>query len=125
MDIGPAILELAGIKPPETMEAQSLLPALEGREWDERDFVYAEHGKDHILDGTDFMSMIRDNEWKLVHFVDEDEGQLFNLKNDPQEFTNLWNDPLHADKKQELIRQLLNWRTRSTVQTAPWAGAFR
>lgn len=125
MDIGPAILELAGIEPPATMEAQSLLPALEGKDWDPRDFVYAEHGKDHILDGTEFMSMIRNNEWKLVHFIDEDEGQLFDLKSDPQEFNNLWHHPDHADQKQELLQGLLNWRTRSTVHTAPWAGPFR
>ena len=125
MDIGPAILELAGLTPPKTMEAKSLLPALQGTEWNPRDYVYAEHGKDHILDGTDFMSMVRDNEWKLVHFIDEDEGQLFDLVNDPDEVNNLWSNPDHAEKKQELIRELLEWRTRSTVHSAPWASSFR
>ena len=31
------------------------------------------------------MTMIRDGFMKLVHFVDSDEGQLFNLADDPDE----------------------------------------
>jgi arylsulfatase A-like enzyme len=125
MDIGPAILELAEVDVPETMEARSLLPALEGKDWTPRDYVYAEHGKDHILDGTDYMSMVRSDQWKLVHFIGEDEGQLFNLHDDPEEVHNLWHSPEHSDTKQALLRELLEWRTRSTVQSAAWAGPFR
>ena len=125
MDIGPAILELANVPVPPSMEAKSLLPALDGREWEPREYVYAEHGKDHILDGTDFMSMVRDREWKLVHFIDEDEGQLFDLVNDPDEVKNLWNSPEHADKKQELLAELREWHVRSRVHTAAWAANFR
>ena len=43
MDIAPAILELAGIKPPPSFEAESLLPALQDEPWDGRDYVFAEH----------------------------------------------------------------------------------
>ena len=125
MDIGPAILELAGLEVPETMEAESLLPALEGREWTPREYVFAEHGKDHILDGTDFMTMVRNREWKLVHFVDEDEGQLFDLVNDPDEVKNLWHSAAHTEQKLAMLEELREWRVRSLVHTAPWAGDFR
>ncbi len=125
MDIGPAILELAGVDVPDTMEAESLLPALEGREWSPRKYVYAEHGQDHILDGTDFMTMVRSDTWKLVHFIDEDEGQLFDLVNDPDELKNLWRSAEHAEQKQALLAELREWRCRSTVRTAQWAARFR
>ncbi len=46
MDIGPAILELAGIEPPASLEAESLLPALQGEAWAGRDYVFAEHCRD-------------------------------------------------------------------------------
>jgi arylsulfatase len=49
MDIGPAILELAGVTPPAMMEAESLLPALNGEQWTGRDVVFAEHSRDGIL----------------------------------------------------------------------------
>ena len=71
------------------------------------------------------MTMVRDREWKLVHFIDEDEGQLFDLVNDPDEVRNLWNNPDHAGKKQEKLTELREWRLRSLVHTAPWAGSFR
>ena len=125
MDIGPAILELAGVEVPETMEARSVLPALEENEWAPRDYVYAEHGRDNILEGTEFMTMVRSEDWKLVHFVDEPNGQLFNLNDDPEEIKNLWDDPDSEDKKRELLDELREWRIRSLVHTASWASDFR
>ncbi len=114
MDIAPALLELADAKPGWPFEARSLLPSLMGKPWEGRDYVFAEHGKDAILQKTDFETMVRSREWKLVHFLDEKFGQLFNLKDDPREVSNLWNDPGCAAKKQELLDVLLNWRIRSS-----------
>ena len=81
---GPALLELAGVMPPEHMEAESLLPALKGDDWRPREMVFAEHGRDGILEETEFMTMARTDEWKLVYFLDEPFGQLFNLKRRPR-----------------------------------------
>jgi arylsulfatase len=125
MDIGPAILELAGVPVPETMEAESLLPALCGEEWAGRPYVFAEHGRDGILQGTEFMTMLRSREWKLVHFVEGGLGQLFDLANDPGEVHNLWDDPAAASKKRELLDALLNWRIASDVRTGEWAHEWR
>ena len=80
MDIAPAILELAGAELTDTMEAESVLPALTDQPWSGRDYVFAEHGQDGILQTTDFMTMVRSSEWKLVHFLDQPFGQLFNLR---------------------------------------------
>ncbi|RMG37156.1 MAG: DUF4976 domain-containing protein [Planctomycetota bacterium] len=125
MDVAPALLELAGIEPPATMEARSVLPTLRGEDFTPRRFVYAEHGRDNILEGTAFMTMVRDHRWKLVHFVDSTEGQLFDLQNDPNELHNLWSDPDCSDQKQRLLDELREWRIRSHVQTAAWAAPFR
>ncbi len=125
MDIGPSILELAGLTPPAGMEAESLLPALQGEEWSGRDVVFAEHSRDGILQETDMMTMVRTRTWKLVHFLDEPFGQLFDLVNDPGEIHNLWGDPACADKQQELLNLLLEWRIRSGYQTRDWAKNHR
>jgi arylsulfatase A-like enzyme len=74
MDLGPTILELAEIDIPKTMEAKTLLPALQGKDWTPREYVFAEHGRDGILQETEFVSMVRSNDWKLVHFLDEPSG---------------------------------------------------
>ena len=125
MDLGPTILELAGLEVPEVMEAKSLLPALKGEEWQPRDFVYAEHGPDGILTDVEFMTMVREEKWKLVHFLNESCGQLFDLEADPDEVNNLWDDPDHLDKKRELLDQLRDWRIESGCKTASWAADFR
>ena len=125
MDIGPAILEMAGVSPAAGMEAESLLPALNGEAWAGRDAVFAEHSRDGILQETDMMTMVRTRTWKLVHFLGEPFGQLFDLVNDPGEVDNLWDDPAHADRKQELLNLLLEWRIRSGYQTRGWAKDFR
>ncbi|MBI1299785.1 sulfatase-like hydrolase/transferase [bacterium] len=125
MDIGPAILEMAGVSPAAGMEAESLLPALTGAEWAGRDAVFAEHSRDGILQETDMMTMVRTRTWKLVHFLGEPFGQLFDLVNDPGEIENLWDDPAYAAKKQELFNLILEWRIRSGYQTRGWAKAYR
>jgi arylsulfatase len=125
MDIGPALLELAEVKPAPTMEARSLLPALKGEAWQPREYVFAEHGRDAILQETEFMTMVRSANWKLVHFVDCPEGQLFDLQNDPDEINNLWEDLAHADKKRQLLDVLRDWRISSDVHTAGWSASWR
>ena len=126
MDLGPAILELAGATLPETIEARSILPALEeDPSWKGRDYLYAEQAKDLIFTDSEFMTMIRSKDWKLVHFMDEPFGQLFDLVNDPEEYVNLWDDPNHSDTKESLLNNLREWRIRSHYKTSKWADDWR
>ena len=71
------------------------------------------------------MTMVRTDDWKLVHFVDHDEGQLFDLNADPEEAENLWNDPEVQDVKCDLVDELLTWRIESGIETAEWAADWR
>ncbi len=125
MDIGPALLEMAGVTVPETFEAESLLPALDGDAWPGRDYVFAEQAKDGILTGTEFMTMVRGKDWKLVHFLDEPHGQLFDLAADPDEVKDLWEHPAAADIKGEFLAVLREWRIRSQYHTSDWPAAWR
>jgi arylsulfatase len=125
MDIGPTILELAGAEVPDTLEAISVLPALQGREFAGRDYVYAEQARDGILTGTKFMTMVRSERWKIVHFLDEPDGQLFDLQNDPDELVNLWDDSEHLEQKNEMLAVLREWRIRSQYETAEWSAEWR
>ncbi len=119
-DLGPTILDLAGLETPEDFAAESLLPALEGADWHGRETVFAEHCRDGLLP-AEYMSMARTKDWKLVHFVGEQYGQLFDLANDPQEVVNLWDDPAHAARKEEILHTLLTWRIRNGLTARNWA----
>lgn len=63
------------------------------------------------------MTMIREGDWKLVYFLNSDEGQLFNLASDPDEINNLWEDASHETTRNDLIRKILDWRLQSSRQT--------
>ena len=125
MDIGAAILEIAGADQPEGNEAVSVLPALRGEEWDGRDYVYAEQMTDGNYTDGPFMTMIRDHDWKLVHFLDEPYGQLFDLRVDPEEMNNLWDSPAGAEAKSRMLAELREWHIRSQVHTATWSEDWR
>ena len=120
MDLGPTILEMAGLDPLPKMAARSLMPAIRGEEFSGRDYVYCESARDVNFTTNDYQTMIRSRGWKLVCFVGEKDGQLFDLKNDPDEVSNLWADPACAEKKQELLDALLEWRIRSQCDHAGW-----
>lgn len=125
MDLGPTILELAGVEVPHTLEAVSMRESLEGDDWKGRDYVFAEQVKDGILTGCEFMTMVRNRQWKLVHFLDEPHGQLFNLTDDPDEVNNLWGDEASQEVKQDLLGVLREWRIRSGIETADWCREWR
>lgn len=124
-DLGPTILEYAGVQPPGWMEAQSLQPYLNGTQQIRRQRVYAEHSNDALLTGTRFMTMILDERLKLVHFVDSDQGQLFDLDSDPNEQINLWDEPAYAQTRAGLIDEILKWRLESSLKTQGFVEACR
>ena len=114
MDIGPTILDLAGCNSPK-MEAITMAPALRGDDWQGRDYLFCEQVGDMVLTEVKFMTMIRNKEWKLVHYLDSEEGQLYNLNNDPAENQNLWEHEEYKPQKELLLSELLKWRVESQL----------
>ena len=117
MDFGPTLLEFAGVGVPDWMEAQSRSAVLRGQDPNPRTCLFAEHSDDKILTGTKFVTMVLKDSWKLVHFIDHPEGQLFNLKLDPGERVNLWNDKDYENQRLELLDEMLHWRLESSWRT--------
>ena len=125
MDIGPTILEWAGIEVPAYMEAESLHKYFSGEKADGRPYVFTEVGPDNVLEKIKFMTMIRSRAWKLVHFLGSEEGQLFDLRDDPHEERNLWLDPAVASEKQSLQDEIFRWRMESQIRSRDWMADFR
>ena len=61
--------------------------------------------------GLAYMRMIRTPEWKLVrhHFADGLD-ELYDLKGDPDERRNLYNDKQHLEARDSLQRRLTEWQ---------------
>lgn len=126
IDIGPVILELAGVEVPESFEARSLTPFLEGNpEAEAREYVFAEQARDGILTGAELMTMVRSREWKLVHYLGNDDGELYDMIADPGEKVNLWDDPAHREKREELLVVLQDWYMRSAIKSQGYSEEWR
>ncbi len=105
-DLAPTLLEASGLAVPERMQGRSLLPHLTG-EADpahHRDFVYCEYYNawtHHDAYGT----MVRTPTEKIVVYHGTDQGELYDLENDPDEFENLWDRPEELPRKARLLKQ--------------------
>ena len=128
MDLAPALLELAGLAPPADWEAQSLLPALmdpAGPAAAGREVVFAEQARDGILTYTAMMTMVRTREWKLVHYLEQEDGELYDLRADPGERRNLWASPEHTPRREALLATLRDWLIRSNLRAGDWSAPWR
>ena len=123
-DIAPTLLELAEVPRTEGMEAETLLPALQGADVG-REEVYCEQAGDFVLQGVGLMTMIRTQQWKLVHFSDSEEGQLFDLESEDGERRNRWNDEECRATRRALLERLTQWRASSQMRSSKWAADFR
>jgi arylsulfatase len=106
MDVAPLLLEAAGVKLPDGTHATPLASGLPPG----RRRVFAEHGRDNMYRDIRMVSMLRTAEHKLVHYLDEPWGELYDLARDPGETVNLWDDGAHAAVRRELMDSLVSWR---------------
>jgi len=95
-DILPTIAELTGADIPPGINGKSFLPTLLEREQEPHDFLYWEFPKKK---GKGFSQAVRMAEWKLIRITTPTQNgkrksrlELFNLKSDIRETTNLVND---------------------------------
>ena len=123
MDLATAILDIAGAERLEPWEAISLQPMLEGdADALGREYVFAEESGDMYRPAADLATMVRSNEWKLVHYVGQPDGEMYDLQADPGEVHNLWDDPAYADQRQHLLGVLREWIIESNLRTARGPG---
>ncbi len=93
--------EMARIETPATVQFPSLVPLLTGRQKKLYDSVYGAY--------RDFQRMVRTQDYKLIRYPHVNEVQLFDVKNDPWETTDLAEDPRYADTVRRLDGELRRW----------------
>lgn len=115
VDVMPTILELCGVACPPGVQGQSLAPLLRGEAGARgRESVLLQERQAPDLDarGLDPERItqwaVRTQDWKLVHYPGEDFGELYDLRNDPGEFDNLWADAGYAAQRAQMERLLLD-----------------
>jgi len=86
------------------VEGKSLLPIIKGKQRKVRDQLFGAF--------SDCQRMIRDDRWKLIKYNagGAKNAQLFDLKNDPDELTNLAAEPKRASQRARLEKMLADAR---------------
>ena len=88
-DVFPTFLELAGLKPSPELDAVSLVRLLEGRAMPaNRELYFVRREGGPAYGGKSYEALVR-GDWKLMQNDPWSPLELYHLKNDPQETTNL------------------------------------
>ncbi|PCE64679.1 sulfatase [Sediminicola luteus] len=106
-DLYPTLLDLAGLpaRPQEHQDGLSLVNALDGKGLSKRPLYW--HYPHYGNQGGDPSSVIRQGDWKLIHYWEDDTDELYRLKEDPSEQNDLAQQ--HPKTTQKLRTQLLEW----------------
>lgn len=124
IDIVPTLLDVVGLYIPDRIQGKTLLPILTGKASPDsfRRFVrsscyncFATPENEKGSYGT----MLRTKHYKIINYHSPvSKGELYDLKKDPKEFHNVWNDPQYENVKLRLM-QLSFDATAKAIDTGP------
>ncbi len=106
-DFYPTILELCGLpaRPAQHVDGVSLVPLLGGKRIASRPLYW--HYPHYDNQGGEPSSIIREGDWKLIHYYDDDRTELYNLSFDAGERSDL--SRTHPARASRMDKQLMSW----------------
>lgn len=96
IDIYPTLSELCGLSIPEHVQGKTLAGLFDDPQQTVHEEVYCLRGKDHL---------IRTLRWAYLAYANGDR-ELYDMGSDPRQFTNVAEDPQHADVVQQMQQRL-------------------
>ena len=102
IDLGPTLLDCAGLDPLPGAQGRSMRSLLEGGTEPLHEAVFSQEAP---------RLMVRTRDFKLVFYIDRPYGELYDLEADPGELHNLFDDEAHRETRQSLQERLLRWFT--------------
>jgi arylsulfatase A-like enzyme len=121
IDYAPTFLEIAGLKAPEDVQGESLVPLFKNAHQPWRNslyYAYYELGEHAVPRHFG----VRTAKHKLMYFPVSDEWNLFDLENDPQEMRSVHDVPEYASTREELTREF--HRLRTLYEAPPFPGSI-
>jgi N-acetylglucosamine-6-sulfatase len=111
IDIAPTLVQLAGGRPPASMQGRSLLPLLAGKRPGWRKSILCEYFSENALPWLVGMGYkaVRTDRHKYIHWVNRDDGmldELYDLDRDPYELKNVIGARAYAPVRAKLRREL-------------------
>ncbi len=108
IDLGPTILAAANIEVPDYLEGRNLLPYLTAPAIGE-----VITPRQRVVCEDNYQIMLRTATHKLIYYIGQSAGDLYDLQSDPDELWNKWDVAEYAQIKEQLLQELLAWFTTS------------
>ena len=125
IDIGPTLLERCGLLPYYGIQGKSFLDQLGGGA-PARDAVLIEHEENKVYPGFEKRPNMRNlvtPSHRMTIYKGLDFGELYDLRDDPNETRNLWDDADAAPQKAEMMIAL-NQAMLEAIEPGPWPKRF-
>jgi arylsulfatase A-like enzyme len=106
VDIAPTVLCAAGVKIPSDMQGVNQQSVLYGEETTARNHALIENREDQ--QGNFYQKIFVTDQYKIVYYHGQTDGELYDLHKDPDQYVNLWDDAAHSPIKQGLLDRMLN-----------------
>ena len=126
IDLPATLLDAVSCAPGRGVQGKSLLPRLDGKDCAPRPWALTEFRDSGFPTELPLMTtMLRHGDWKLIvwhgHPTSElvRDGELYNLRDDPDELHNLFHSPDHKDRVRGMKRLLLGAMCEAEDRTHP------
>lgn len=126
LDFAQTFLDIAGIKQPEDMQGASIVPLMKGKapkDW--RKSVYYQY---YEFPGAHSVAKhygVRTERYKLIHYHDLGEWELFDLKEDPNEMKSVHGSPKYVEITKDLEKELKRLRKKYKADHDDHQAAYR
>lgn len=116
LDFAQTLLDIGGVPAPASMQGTSLLPLLQGSTpagW--RDAIYYQYFEYPGWHMVQRQYGVRTHRYKLIHYYELGEWELFDLARDPEELISVYDEAAYADVVTTLKRRLDEMRAHYAV----------
>lgn len=116
LDFAETFLDIAGVEIPKDMQGRSIVPLLKGetpKDW--REAIYYHYYEYPAVHAVQRHYGVRTNRYKLIHFYNIDEWELYDLKSDPDELRNVVNESQYKEVVADLKSKLTDLREKYEV----------
>ena len=107
LDLPETFLQIAGLEVPQAMQGRSLTPLLRSESPEDWRTSLYYHYYDYPAIHTVHKHLgVRTQRYKLIHFYELDQWELFDLQEDPREMRSVYDDPDYAEVVAQLEQEL-------------------
>jgi len=123
LDFAETFLDIAGAEIPDDMQGRSLVPVLAGDTPDDwREAMYYRYYEYPGAHSVHKHYGVRTDRYKLIHFHELDEWELYDLQEDPHEVNNVYGKPPYAQITKALKQKLAELQKKYKDQGQPPGG---